>query len=1030
MSAIVWDDEITMTAVTSEEETANTNEVVWDEEVNLEPVANSALGISEQVTKEFPDDLEGAKAELSIRLAKAGIDEEEIAKRTTAYSRFQTGVAKSLISAYNGLTGAEEGDTSYAMETQLNEEAKQQSEEYKATNIVNKSTPNPDADTESWHGGFLGTEPMFKGTETGQATEMATTLGEIAPVAAAGMAGGIVGAGPVTSAIGAGIGDVAYTGAQAMSEQSDVGLVDVAISAVLGGAGAGLARILNPKSMKEFTTIANMPKKEREAVLHLAKKSKLTEEQMEVHIKDYIKSTDTGTITNRKAVEAGAKGSEREQVGFATEAMKQDDIAKGTVLEETTKRTEIVEDALKQMDEEFETDMFSRAIQKHTLDDEGRMGLDESDPIYARVKENADTFGTKETDIFRDTVKPASPESGKATELLQPFTETTRASIGSQFGATGIGFLDRVLTFVAPNADTKTVNILKKAMKDVTTPKELEQVLIREGIDKHVATQMAKAMEKQLADDALLDEKQLKETAKTEKAEIAKDIDKFFSENTIPADLKKKFTYAKKHGTAEDIEALKVEVLDLAKEKKQTARKSVMTKGIDALDSNKKRVADEAEEAFVDREVRKETIAKGLKAKDRIVKDHAKMVKQEKRKEAIKSGIEVKKARADAKVKADKAEQIETDKLAEANRKQRTKEVTTSHEKESAEWEDNNAITGYGKRYNLAKKDYKNAIGTEGEKEAKKALDDIRTTIVDERKATLEKKQEANYNAEVERLAKEEAEDVTVPKVKLNKNGEPVVPRSTRQSDKDIRDDYKETNRPIGDQDLNPEETGEKVIASKKRAEKQTDEYIGKAHEEEVNKKLDAEEKQRPTYKDNKEAVSNAVKEAGLEKEYGLYDVGGREEWDTFPDFIVAQGKKSKDPKWMDVGNDYLDAHSNKTSKNNIRLKKWLNGEDIIPKKNSTKKVRSLDIENKESPISVLITSGNRVSKRAQQNVLDKVGATKFKELQKSNRGINEAMYTDKSIPIETIEAVYNKVGKVPPIRAYTLRNIKPKDNK
>ncbi len=289
----------------------------------------------------------------------------------------------------------------------------------------------------------------------------------------------------------------------------EVGTADAVAGAVGGAVLSGLGKILSPKTIKAFTSIADMPNAERRAVKHLAQKSGLSLDAMEKKILDYADSTKVGKITDRSAVEGAAKSSEKEQTGFITEAMGQSDTGKAKVLNETTKRAEIVEDALKQMDDELETNAYSRAFARHTLDDEGRrkatdwkglaktlknMNIDENDAIYQRVLENAETFGTKETEIFQRTVRPAKPEE-KAIEAIQPFTETTRASVGSQFGATGIGMVDRLLTRIIPNADTKTVNVIKKAMEEVKNPKELNELLVREGIDEAKARQIVSALD-------------------------------------------------------------------------------------------------------------------------------------------------------------------------------------------------------------------------------------------------------------------------------------------------------------------------------------------------------------------------------------------------------------------------------------------------------------------------------------------------------------------------------------------------------
>ena len=624
MSAIVWDDEITLEPVAQETQAETPSQpedkIVWDDEVTLEPVGNDPISISEQVIKEYPDDLEGAKKELTKRLSDAGIDQEEIKKRTGAFERFQTGVAKTFIEAYNGIVGAEEGDISYDMETRLREEKQQQTDEYKATNLVNKSTPNPDNPDAS----FFSTEPLFKGTKVGQAEEHATTVGEIAPLAAAGavgsVAGGVVtGGSTVGSAIGAGIADVGFTSAQAASEQSDVGVGDIALSAVFGAGGATLAKVLAP--VGDFTTVSKLPRKQRKAVETMMEKAGMSEKQMNEYIHKYIDITDRKTIDANKAVEVASKGSEVEPSGYILAAMQKDPAVKTKVIREGTTRSDNIAKHL-QDDEElyniWKRSTVTEGKRKATnwtklQKDLEAAGFEKGDAVYDLVADNAKSLGTRDVELFHATVRPIKPDENIAdVPLLKQWSGTARGSIQTQRTASGIQLIDEVLTKVFPNADKKTVDLITKTIKnsvDEVSPRELEEALVKQGIDKVKAKEAANLAGK----DFPKRQKEFEKIAKQEEIAgkaIEKGIDKDVAgfnkaKDTMKKDVAKREKEFEKIVTKEETAGKAIEKgvdKDVAefKKTKQSMEKESARKDVELDKESKQARQDTVEEELID----------------------------------------------------------------------------------------------------------------------------------------------------------------------------------------------------------------------------------------------------------------------------------------------------------------------------------------------------------------------------------------------------------------------------------------------
>jgi len=237
----------------------------------------------------------------------------------------------------------------------------------------------------------------------------------------------------------------------------------------------------------------------------------------------------------------------------------------------------------------------------------------------------------------------------------------------------------------------------------------------------------------------------------------------------------------------------------------------------------------------------------------------AKVVERQAEVERVARAKEVKvaerQARVDevAKAKADKAEQIATDRLAEVNRKQRSKEILTKYEDDLIAWDKDNL--DYVKKskstaeYNLLKKRAKASIGTDGEEQAMKNLDDFRV--------------ESKFNSDVDVSAKAQAEDdaniLKQPKTQIAKVSE---------SPADIRSRGSKDNIPIGgDEDVQKANTEKAIFGNKRRSQAQRKE-MG-AYEQEVARK----EAELDEIKHNASRVkqANMAKDAGLGKEYDSY---------------------------------------------------------------------------------------------------------------------------------------------------------------
>ena len=351
---------------------------------------------------------------------------------------------------------------------------------------------------------------------------------------------------------------IEVSGEERWDRALEVGTADALGGAIAGGLGhiasKGLSKIFTKGVPKDFTSVKNLTGSEKKAIKHLQEQSGLTDDQMDARIKAYG-DTQKEPISELKAVEAGAKGSEREQVGYAIEAMNQEPKLKAKALEESTSRSSTVGNALQRMSDETEEPIYASLYKRRTLDDEGRrkatnwkglledletVGLEDGDPIFEMVRKNADSMGTKDTDIFQGTVKAVKPDD-KGAKWIQPWTGTTRGSLSSQRGATGIEMMDKVLRTVFPSADRQTVKVVKKAIAETSSPKELEETLIREGIDGAKARQVAKVND---ALDAVA-EKESVQQAKVDAREA------LIAEKADLAESKRLFNEAEKAGVEE-----------------------------------------------------------------------------------------------------------------------------------------------------------------------------------------------------------------------------------------------------------------------------------------------------------------------------------------------------------------------------------------------------------------------------------------------------------------------------------------------
>jgi hypothetical protein len=498
--------------------------------------------LSKANQEHYKDDPKMAEQALTMQLEKLGYDMEELSSRTSMYNRFRTGTAKSLTEAYTGITGAEEGDISYAMEESLGTEAEANKKLYESMNFVRGVEPTGE--------GFFSTEPMFKQSGTTEATEMATTIGEEAPTVVASMVGG-VGAGAIAQGIGKGgrvatavgdaMGDVAYTGARAMSEQSDIGATDVLVSGLAGVLGYKLT----PKSyatidnvLKKSDSLDDLPPKYRKAMQTLQKQTGKTDSEM-IDIMRQYGEANTGVTSYDDLIRGASQSTNSDQVGQAIEAANRSPEAKTALLEELTNRSKQIEDTL------VDNDELLKLFKKNTLTDKGRQatnwdklhkdminaGVDPSEPIMQPIAKNAEMYNNYDK-VIHKSLTPKNQTQGT------PFLEKVigvkeRASAGGFHATKTRAIGDLILTYARKiMPDTKEVKlqkIIEKSLKRGSIePTALADDLIAGGVETNKARKIAKKAQ------------QLEARAKAQAERSAKDaveqktIDDAVEQATIP----------------------------------------------------------------------------------------------------------------------------------------------------------------------------------------------------------------------------------------------------------------------------------------------------------------------------------------------------------------------------------------------------------------------------------------------------------------------------------------------------------------
>jgi hypothetical protein len=441
-------------------------------------------------------------------------------------------------------------------------------------------------------GDMLDTLGVAKG-EAGGATAGAIGGGMIAgPVGAA--VGGAIGAG-----LGAyyDIGEAAEETGTEVSEEdrlsmaTEAGVTDIALGTTMALGGKAISNILSTKTVKEFTSLANLPKAERDRIATLQKTTGMSDEQMEANIKQYA-STIEGRLPETEAIKAAAQGSYKEQTGFLYKAALRSSDAKANLISEIDDRSKQIAKAF-EGDEELmgiytkntKTDKDRSATNwKGLYDDLVKAGVTEDEPIMATIKQNSDTFNTYEKDLFTALV---SPDSAEAKNLIEGVG--FRSNPKGQSYAMTLSVIKSAYDSMFGDNITAVKAINKALANRATKPKKLEQELIEAGVETNRAREAVAKVE---ADKIKLKEA---EEAKVTKATEAKEktFEKVIAKeektgSAMEAGIDKDVTEFKKTKTAMQKEK-KVEEVKLAKESKEELKmqkESMKRAGIDWDEAN------------------------------------------------------------------------------------------------------------------------------------------------------------------------------------------------------------------------------------------------------------------------------------------------------------------------------------------------------------------------------------------------------------------------------------------------------------
>lgn len=445
--------------------------------------------------------------------------------------------------------------------------------------------------------------------------EMLGAMGAgIATGTAAGAAGGAI-AGPVGATVGGGLGGlvggvagaikgdeadvlrhaekygIEITPEELADRRLEVGLGEVVGTAVGGTIGKAIGKLFTKSAIKEFTSLADLPKNTREKVATLQKTTGLSDEQMEANIKQYA-STIEGKLPESEAVKAASQGSYKEQTGFLYKAALRSSDAKNNLISEIDDRSKQIADAFSGDDElmgiytkHTKTDKDRSATNwKGLHDDLVKAGVTEDEPIMETIKRNSDTFDKYEKDLFTALV---SPDSAEAKNLIE--------GVGFRSNPKGQGYAV-TLSLIKGAYDSMfgdnvtAVKAINKALSSrATKPKKLEQELIEAGVETNRAREAVAKVE---ADRIRLKEA---EEAKVTKATEAKEkaFEKVIAKDektgsAMEAGIDKDVTEFKKTKTAMQKEK-KVEEVKLAKESKEELKmqkESMKRAGIDWDEAN------------------------------------------------------------------------------------------------------------------------------------------------------------------------------------------------------------------------------------------------------------------------------------------------------------------------------------------------------------------------------------------------------------------------------------------------------------